>query len=81
MPTSRWCHVVLRTRNWPHQTYVADVQGASSVANVYGKAAVGAKSMSVFEKPHMFTPRKLKPVADIEFALGVNLINVRASPH
>ena len=73
-----WCY---EPETGPTPTYVADVQGASSVAHVYGKEAVGAESMSAFGKPHMFTPRKLKPVADMEFALGVNLINVHASPH
>ena len=73
-----WCY---EPETGPAQTYVADVKGASSVANVYGKEAVGAESMSAFGKPHVFTPRKLKPVADMEFALGVNLINIHASPH
>lgn len=73
-----WCY---EPEAGPAPTYVADVQGAASVANVYGKATVGAESMSAFGKPHMFTPRKLKPVADMGFALGVNLVSVHASPH
>ena len=73
-----WCY---EPENGPQPTYVADLRGASSVANIYGKAAVGAESMSAFGKPFMFTPRNLKPVVDMEFALGVNLLNIHTSPH
>ncbi|MDR6639466.1 glycosyl hydrolase [Paenarthrobacter nitroguajacolicus] len=73
-----WCY---EPENGPQPTYVADLQGASSVANIYGKAAVGAESMSAFGKPFMFTPRNLKPVVDMEFSLGVNLVNIHTSPH
>ncbi|MFE8887071.1 glycosyl hydrolase [Pseudarthrobacter enclensis] len=73
-----WCY---EPDDGPQPTYVADLRGASSVANVYGKRAVGAESMSAFGKPFMFTPRNLKPVVDMEFALGVNLINIHTSPH
>jgi hypothetical protein len=73
-----WCY---EPENGPHPTYVADLQGASSVANIYGKAAVGAESMSAFGMPFMFTPRRLKPVVDMEFALGVNLLSIHTSPH
>lgn len=73
-----WCY---EPEDGPQPTYVADLQGASSVANIYGKPAVGAESMSAFGKPFMFTPRNLKPVVDMEFALGVNLLNIHTSPH
>ena len=73
-----WCY---EPENGPQPTYVADLRGASSVANIYGKAAVGAESMSAFGKPYMFTPRNLKPVVDMEFALGVNLLSIHTSPH
>lgn len=73
-----WCYP---PEEGPRPTYVADVLGAASVAHVYGKARVGAESMSAFGRPWMFTPRVLKPVLDAEFALGVNLVNLHTSPH
>ena len=73
-----WCY---EPEAGPQATYVADLRGAASVAHVYGKAATGAESMSAFGKPFAYTPRKLKPVVDMEFVLGVNLINIHTSPH
>ena len=73
-----WCY---EPEAGPQATYVADLRGAASVAHVYGKKATGAESMSAFGKPFVFTPRKLKPIVDMEFALGVNLINIHTSPH
>ncbi|MFJ5956368.1 glycosyl hydrolase [Paenarthrobacter sp. NPDC092416] len=73
-----WCY---EPDEGPQATYVADLRGAASVAHVYGKAATGAESMSAFGKPFTFTPRKLKPIVDMEFALGVNLLNIHTSPH
>ncbi|AUZ36428.1 glycoside hydrolase [Arthrobacter sp. PGP41] len=73
-----WC---FEPESGPQPTYVADLRGAASVAHVYGKAATGAESMSAFGKPFTYTPRKLKPIVDMEFVLGVNLINIHTSPH
>ncbi|ACL41491.1 glycoside hydrolase family 2 sugar binding [Pseudarthrobacter chlorophenolicus A6] len=73
-----WCY---EPDKGPQPTYVADLRGAASVAHVYGKAATGAESMSAFGKPFAFAPRTLKPIADLEFALGVNLLNIHTSPH
>jgi hypothetical protein len=73
-----WC---FEPEAGPQATYVADLRGAASVAHIYGKAATGAESMSAFGKPFVYTPRKLKPIVDMEFALGVNLINIHTSPH
>lgn len=73
-----WCY---EPDEGPQATYVADLRGASSVAHVYGKSATGAESMSAFGKPFAFTPRTLKPIVDMEFALGVNLLNIHTSPH
>ncbi|WP_395400135.1 glycosyl hydrolase [Arthrobacter sp. UC242_113] len=73
-----WCYT---PEEGPRQTYVADVQGAASVSHVYGKAATGAESMSAFGRPFQFTPQVLKPIVDMEFALGVNLLNIHTSPH
>lgn len=65
----------------PNPTYVADLRGASSVAHVWGKAFTGAESMSAFGHPFVYTPRDLKPIVDLEFALGVTRICVHTSPH
>lgn len=73
-----WCY---EPDDGPQATYVADLRGAASVAHVYGKAATGAESMSAFGIPFRFTPRTLKPIVDMEFALGVNLLNIHTSPH
>ncbi|SDT61693.1 Glycosyl hydrolases family 2, sugar binding domain [Pseudarthrobacter equi] len=73
-----WCY---EPDEGPQATYVADLRGAASVTHIYGKAATGAESMSAFGKPFSFTPRTLKPIVDMEFALGVNLLNIHTSPH
>ncbi|RZF59109.1 glycoside hydrolase [Sphingomonas populi] len=65
----------------PRATYVADLQGAASVAHVYGKPLVAAESFTAFGAPWGFAPRDLKATADNEFALGVNRIMVHTSPH
>ncbi|BDZ44467.1 glycosyl hydrolase [Naasia aerilata] len=62
-------------------TYVADLRGASSVAHVYGKAFTGAESMSAFGHPYAYAPRHLKPVVDLELALGVTRFCIHTSPH
>ena len=73
-----WCYT---PETGPRPTYVADLRGAASVSHVYGKALTGAESMTAFGDPYRFTPKILKPVVDMEFALGANLINIHTSPH
>lgn len=73
-----WC---FSADTGPKPTYVADIKGASSVSHVYGKRLTGAESMSAFGQPWAYTPRTLKPVLDLEFALGVNTVNIHTSPH
>lgn len=65
----------------PRQTFVADIQGAASVAHVAGKPIVAAESFTAFGSPWAFAPKDLKATADLEFALGVNRIVVHTSPH
>jgi hypothetical protein len=65
----------------PRPTFVADLQGAASVAHVKGGNLVAAESMTAFGLPWAFAPRDLKKTADIEFALGVNRIVVHTSAH
>lgn len=70
-----------RDADGPIPTYVADLRGASSVAHVHGKAFTGAESLSVFGRPFVFAPQHLKPVADLELALGVTRFCLHTSPH
>ena len=65
----------------PNPTYVADVRGAASVAHVYGKRLTAAESMTAGPPPWSWSPARLKPIADLEFALGVNRIEIHESTH
>ncbi|MDR6640384.1 glycosyl hydrolase [Paenarthrobacter nitroguajacolicus] len=73
-----WCYT---PESGPRQTFIADLRGAASVSHVYGKPRTGAESMTAFGQPFRYTPGILKPIVDMEFALGVNLINIHTSPH
>lgn len=73
-----WCYP---PESGPRPTFVADLRGAASVSHVYGKPRTGAESMTAFGQPFRYTPAILKPIVDMEFALGVNLINIHTSPH
>ncbi|AXB80514.1 glycoside hydrolase (plasmid) [Novosphingobium sp. P6W] len=65
----------------PRQTFVADLQGAASVAHVHGKPLVASETFTAFGAPWGFAPRDLKATADMAFALGVNRIMIHTSPH
>lgn len=65
----------------PNPTYVADIKGAASVANLYAKQAVGAESLTAFGHPFAYAPADLKATADLEFALGVNRLLIHTSAH
>jgi len=62
-------------------TYVADLEGAASVAHIYGQNLVGAESLDSVDEPWAYAPRELKPVIDREFTLGVNRVMIHASAH
>ena len=68
-------------RDKPAAAYVADLRGAASVAHVFGRKRVAAESMGSADWPWAYAPRELKPVVDMEFALGVNRIFVHESAH
>jgi hypothetical protein len=61
--------------------YMADLRGAASVAHIYGQNVVGAESMTSRGPAWSFSPNKLKKVADLEFALGVNRLEIHESSH
>jgi hypothetical protein len=69
------------TRREPLPTYVADIEGAASVAHLYGQNLVAAESLTSAGQPWAYGPRMLKPVVDMEFALGVNRIVIHTSVH
>jgi hypothetical protein len=69
------------TRRESFPTYVADIRGAASVAHLYGQNLVAAESLTSAVQPWAYAPRQLKPIVDLEFALGVNRIVVHTSVH
>jgi hypothetical protein len=69
------------SRRAPLPTYVADIQGAASVAHVYGRDLVAAESLTSAGQPWAYAPRTLKPVVDMEFVLGVNRVVIHTSVH
>jgi hypothetical protein len=69
------------TRRESFPTYVADIRGAASVAHIYGQNLVAAESLTSAVQPWAYAPRQLKPIVDLEFALGVNRIVMHTSVH
>jgi hypothetical protein len=65
----------------PAWTYIADLRGAASVAHLYGRALTGAESLTSAGRPWADSPRTLKPIIDLEFALGVNRVVIHTSVH
>lgn len=65
----------------PAGTYVADVKGAASVANLYGRKVVAAESMTSAMAYWADAPRHLKRVIDTEFVHGVNRPVIHTSVH
>ena len=65
----------------PEVDYISDLRGAASVAHIYGQNLVGAESMTSRGPAWSFSPNTLKKVADLEFALGVNLFEIHESTH
>ncbi|GGC00868.1 hypothetical protein GCM10011494_19270 [Novosphingobium endophyticum] len=65
----------------PKQTYIADIKGAASVANIYGRPYVAAESMTSMLAPWAYGPRDLKHVIDLEFATGINRPVIHTSVH
>ena len=56
----------------PRVTLIGDDLGAASVAHFYGRKHVAAESFTAFQQPWAFAPADLRPIADLEFALGIN---------
>ena len=63
-----------------------DIRESASVAHIYGQNLVAAESLTSNGKDgdglaYSLTPNLLKPVADLEFASGVNRIVIHDSAH
>lgn len=61
--------------------YKADIRESASVAHIYGQNLVAAESMTSDGPAWGWSPEYLKPVADMEFACGVNRIVQSVSVH
>ncbi|GAB3098191.1 glycoside hydrolase [Aestuariicella hydrocarbonica] len=65
----------------PKATYLMDVKGAASVANVYGKPIVATEAMTTFGYPWAVGPKELKVAADQAMILGANRLMLHSSVH
>lgn len=65
----------------PAPQYWSDIREAASVAHIYGQNIVAAESLTSAMSPWSFAPKDLKPMIDMEFALGVNRPIIHTSVH
>ena len=61
--------------------YKADVLESASVAHIYGQNLVAAESMTAIGNTFAYSPERLKPTADMELAMGLNLFVIHTSVH
>ncbi|HBE43037.1 MAG TPA: glycoside hydrolase, partial [Bacteroidales bacterium] len=61
--------------------YKADVLESASVAHIYGQNLVAAESMTARGNSFAYSPERLKPTADMELAMGLNLFVIHTSVH
>jgi len=61
--------------------YKADVLESASVAHIYGQNIVAAESMTARGNTFAYAPERLKPTADMEMAMGLNLFVIHTSVH
>lgn len=70
------------TDKFPEQlTYEADLQGAASVAHIYGQKYVASESLTSDLQPWAWAPSGLKRYIDMVFARGANRIYIHTSVH
>lgn len=65
----------------PTRSAMADLRGAASIANIYGRDLVGGELLTSALAPWAHSPRTLQPVVDLAFALGVNRPMIHTSVH
>lgn len=63
------------------KAYQADMKGAASVANFYGKQFAAAESMTSVLNPWADVPENLKRVVDFELVNGINRLVIHTSVH
>ncbi len=61
--------------------YKADVRESASVAHIYGQNLVAAESLTAIGTAWGWSPRTLKPTADMELANGLNRFVIHTSVH
>lgn len=59
----------------------ADVRESASVSHIYGQKYVAAESLTAIGTAWAWSPRLLKPVADMELASGLNRFVIHTSVH
>ncbi len=70
------------TDKFPQQlTYEADLQGAASVAHIYGQKYVASESLTSDLQPWAWAPGGLKRYIDMVFARGANRVYIHTSVH
>jgi len=68
--------------NGPIRTvFLADIRESASVAHLYGQNLVAAESLTARGNTWAFSPERLKPVADMELASGLNRFVIHTSVH
>ena len=85
---AQWARLaMLNMRDDEFREKQADMRESASVAHIYGRRLVAAESLTAYgperkdSLAHNFAPAALKPVADMEFASGINRIVLHESPH
>lgn len=73
-----WTHA---RETGPNYAHVADMRGAASVANLYGRDFVAAESMTSAMQPWDHVPSYLKRIIDLEFVNGINRPVIHTSVH
>jgi hypothetical protein len=88
MEMRRWFDVPMgalwtyNTDKFPQQlTYEADLQGAASVAHIYGQNIVAAEALTSDLQPWAWAPSGLKRYIDMAFACGTNRVFIHTSVH
>ncbi|MDR3528549.1 MAG: glycosyl hydrolase [Rhizomicrobium sp.] len=70
------------TDKFPQQlTYEADLQGAASVAHIYGQKYIASESLTSDLQPWAWAPSGLKRYIDMVFARGANRVYIHTSVH
>ena len=61
--------------------FKADVRESASVSHIYGQKYVAAESLTAMFTDWAWSPKQLKPIADMELASGLNRFVIHTSVH